>query len=161
MTETAPQLPVTAQLGQAVGEAQFALGRLQTKVLEAAGTDFETWVTLNTIATRRASLNADELDLDPSALRSALAAGIGSSEEQIRGLLGRMTANGLIQAEGHRIILTSTGAELQGRVRAGSSASTERLIDGLDISDLERTVQCLRELTARAQAILTDLSASS
>ena len=44
-----PQAPVAAQLGQAVGEAQRALARLQSGVLEAVGTNFETWVTLSPV----------------------------------------------------------------------------------------------------------------
>jgi DNA-binding MarR family transcriptional regulator len=152
MPETQP--PTSAQLGQAVGEAARTLGRLQAGVLASVGTSFEAWVTLNTIATRRPSLDADPIPLDAATLRSELARGTQRAESAVEDLLGQLESDELISREKGEVTLTAGGRELHEKVRSGSAAVTTRLLDGIDPGLVDETVLGLREITRRAEGLL-------
>lgn len=147
------QTRVTAQLGQAVGEAERALAALHAGVLREAGADFETWVALNTVATRRPSLNSAPIRLSPDTLRKELAKGLGVEEEAVSARLERLRGAGLIEHSDGEVELTKTGAELYGRIRTASTQVLMRLVEGLDAAEIEATVRNLRVLTSRAQQL--------
>ncbi len=152
MTQTQP--PASAQLGQAVGEAARTLGRLQSGVLRRVGASFETWVALNTIATRRPALDADPIPLDRATLVRELVRGMQHDAAAVEALIANLEADGLIARENGDVELTDAGREVHEKIRAGSAATTERLIEGLDAGLVEQTVLALRELARRGEALL-------
>ena len=81
------QTTAVPTFGQAVGEAQTALRAVIVDVLQEAGTTFERWVALNTLATRGVAVARDEL------LRE-LAHGVQTDTMTISDLLDRLTSEG-------------------------------------------------------------------
>ena len=144
------QTTAVPTFGQAVGEAQTALRAVIVDVLQEAGTTFERWVALNTLATRGVAVARDEL------LRE-LAHGVQTDTMTISDLLDRLTSEGLVgQADGagpdgsSLVELTDQGRALHGALRETVRRTSEALLDGLDPSDLEITIAVLRAVTERA-----------
>jgi DNA-binding MarR family transcriptional regulator len=144
-TTQAPPPP----FGQVVGETQRALSGLLRDILDRAGTTFETWVTLNTLATRPPGPGPSRDEL-----RDDLAAALAAEASSISALLDRLEAGGLLRLDGGRVALTAEGEAFHRRLRDSIGRLTARLIDGLDRNDVEAALQLLREVGARAQKLL-------
>ena len=89
------QTTAVPTFGQAVGEAQTALRAVIVDVLQEAGTTFERWVALNTLATHGVAVARDEL------LRELGARGADGHGDDLdlldrlaRGLVGRADGGG-------------------------------------------------------------------
>lgn len=86
MTTTHP----TPLFGQAVGEAQRALRAVIDDVLDEAGTTFETWVVLNSLA-------AQDGSMPETTLRRDLEYGLNTDSATISRLLDQLQSSELIQ----------------------------------------------------------------
>lgn len=132
--------------GQVIGEAERAILPLLQIVLGEVETSFETWVTLNAIA------SAEEPARE--ALLRNLAEGLGGDPAE---RLRRVEAAGLVREAPDggpsRVELTPQGQDLHGRIREGIARTNARLYAGMDADDLATTREVLVEVTRRARAL--------
>ena len=150
MTTTRP----APLFGQSVGEAQRALRALVDRVFDDAGTSFETWVVLNTLATQGPAI--------PDAkLRGDLEYGLSAGSDTISGLLDDLRSSGLIRfaadsdgSDGHQIELSSAGADFHRRLRESIASASDRVTSKIDPAELATTVNVLTAVKARAEALL-------
>lgn len=149
MTDT--QVP-PPPFGQTVGEAQTALKAVLDRVLDEAGTTFDSWVVLNTLATQGPAIAGDEL-------RPNLAQALQTDAGAISDLLERLRSSGLVRLtaaggsrEGALVELTEEGQVLHRSLRQSVGGASAKLLAGLGPSDLETTIRVLREVTERAKA---------
>jgi MarR family transcriptional regulator, organic hydroperoxide resistance regulator len=149
MTDT--QVP-PPPFGQTVGEAQTALKTVLDRVLDKAGTTFDSWVALNTLATQGPAIAGDEL-------RSNLAQALRTDAGAISELVERLRSSGLVRLtadggsrEGALVELTEEGQVLHRSLRRSVGGASAELLAGLDPSDVETTIRVLREVTERAKA---------
>lgn len=150
MTGTPP--PPPPAFGQTVGEAQRALGAVLSGILDQAGTTFESWVALNTLATRGPAIPGD-------ALRRDLADGLQADPSAISALLARLESTGLVHrtsgtgtGDGARVELTGEGQSFHRSLRESIGRSSAELLDGIDTDDVATTIEVLRAVTERARA---------
>jgi DNA-binding MarR family transcriptional regulator len=148
MTDTRVPPP---PFGQTVGEAQTALKTVLDHVLDEAGTTFDSWVVLNTLATRGRAIASDEL-------RSNLAQALQTDAGAISELLERLRSTGLVRLtadggsrEGPLVELTEEGQVLHRSLRQSVGGASAKLLAGLGPSDVETTIRVLREVTERAK----------
>lgn len=133
--------------GQVIGQAERALAPLLDVILKDVGTSFETWVTLNLLATRGAVSPregflqdlGERLPVDPAEL-------VGQVESA--GLIREVSA----ATDGIRLELTSEGAAMHARIRDAIARTTATLYEGIDPDDLATTREVLEEVTRRAKA---------
>lgn len=142
------RLPVT---GQVIGEAQRAIEPLLDAVLAEVGTDFRTWVTLNTLAGGGEALPRTMLERD-------LAMALRADPSSIRGQIEQMAAGGLVDSGtgvlDANVRLTADGRALHQRVRDGVARTSSQLYGGMDADDLATTRRVLVEVTRRARSLL-------
>jgi MarR family transcriptional regulator, transcriptional regulator for hemolysin len=149
MTVTQPQPPL---FGQTVGEAQTALKALIDSVLGEAGTDFDSWLALNLLATSGPAIPSDAFHRD-------LAEALHTDQAAISDLVARLRSAGLVAitsgmgADGALIELTPEGQAFHGRLREAVGSASARLLSSLDPDDVQTTIKVLREVTSRAHAL--------
>ena len=142
------QTTAVPTFGQAVGEAQTALRAVIVDVLQEAGTTFERWVALNTLATRGVAVARDELLELAHGVQTDTMTISTSSTGSPEGLVGQADGAG---PDGSSLVeLTDQGRALHGALRETVRRTSEALLDGLDPSDLEITIAVLRAVTERA-----------
>jgi DNA-binding MarR family transcriptional regulator len=142
------RLPVT---GQEIGAAQRAIEPLLDAILSEVGTDYLTWVTINTLA------GAGDA-MPPAVLERDLAVALRADPFSIRDQVKQMAAAGLVDAGagtvGAEVRLTAAGKKLHQRVREAIAHTSSRLYAGLDADDLAITRRVLVEVTKRARSLL-------
>lgn len=140
----------TILTGQDIGMAARATRALLDMVLDEAGTTFEIWVTLNTLAQTGSPVRRD-------ALRWDLAGRLGVDESSITPLLDQLASAGLVEASrvpGGTVDITPDGEAMYGRLRDAIARTSADLYAGLDPDDLAVTRRVLLEVTDRATARL-------
>jgi DNA-binding MarR family transcriptional regulator len=150
MTTTRP----APLFGQSVGEAQRALRALVDRVFDDAGTSFETWIVLNTLATQGPAI--------PEAkLREDLEYGLSADPNTVTTLLDDLRSNGLIRftadsdsSDGRQVELSSSGAGLHQQLREAIVTASNRVTADIDTEELATTVNVLTAVKARAEALL-------
>jgi len=153
MTATQPQpQPQPPLFGQAVGEAQTALKAAIDDVLAEAGTNFESWLALNLLATRGPAIPSN-------AYQQELVEGLRAEPRMVSELVARLQSTGLIVATrgtgvdgGGQVELTGDGKASHARLREAVARTSARLLSGFDPDDVQTTIKVLREVTSRAQA---------
>jgi DNA-binding MarR family transcriptional regulator len=142
------RLPVT---GQVIGEAQKAIEPLLDVVLAEVGTDFLTWVTLNTLASGGDAMPRAVLERD-------LAMPLRADPSLISNQVEQMAAAGLVDTRagtgGAAVRLTTDGRVLHQRVREGVARLSSRLYAGMDADELATARRVLVEVTQRARSLL-------
>ena len=134
-------------VGQAVGMAERTLTKLLAGVLARTGTSRQTYLALQRLSALGDDVTRDRyvddlgfwFDLD-----------LWNAGQVADGL----AADGLVAVAGGTVALTASGADLQAKIRAGAAAVTAELYGPIDPADLETTVRTLREIAARAQAMV-------
>jgi DNA-binding MarR family transcriptional regulator len=134
--------------GQTVGEAQRALRALVDDVFDAAGTTFESWLVLNTLATQGPAIPGETLRRD---LAYALSVPAGAVSD----LLGQVESAGYIgisAGAGEQVSLTPEGVAFHRRLRESIAGASANALDGIDPRDIETTVSVLQKVKEQAQA---------
>lgn len=135
--------------GQTVGEAQRALRALVDDVFDAAGTTFESWLVLNTLATQGQSIPSETLRRD-------LAYALNVEPDAVSILLGQVESAGYVgisrgEPGGERVDLTPDGLAFHGSLRDRVASASANVLDGIDPGELETTVSVLRRVKEQAQ----------
>jgi hypothetical protein len=156
MTETyAARQAVQAQavqapavtIGQAVGQAEAVLSKLLALVLAETGTSRQDYLALQRLTALGGSAFRDDYLAD---LSSWLGIDLWTAGE----LADSLSESGLLEHDGPVVRFAAAGAELRDRIVSSAGAVTRSLIAPVDPADLEATIRTLRELTARARAVL-------
>jgi DNA-binding MarR family transcriptional regulator len=136
--------------GQDIGQAERATRAVLDALLAETSTSFQSWVTLNVLATSGSVLEQDQLV-------QRITSGLKVGEPSVRATLDELTAAGLITqaADAHSgVELTAAGQSLYRRVRSGIDSITERLYGDLPAEDLAIAHRVLAIVTERANAEL-------
>lgn len=149
MTKT-PPAPL---FGQSVGEAQRALRAVADRVFDDADTSFESWIVLNTLATRGPAV-------DDAKLRRDLGYALTADADTIAGLLEDLRSSDMIRfsddlaGSGGQVELTSAGASFHQQLRDSIASASARVTADIDPDELETTVNVLTAVKSHAEALL-------
>ena len=141
----------TPLFGQTVGEAQRALRALADDVFDAAGTTFESWLVLNTLATQGPAIPGETLRRD-------LAYALSVPPNAVLDLIAQVESAGYIgfnlgASAGGQISLTPDGVDFHRRLRESIARVSARTLAGIDPRDVETTVNVLQTVKEQAQAL--------
>jgi hypothetical protein len=133
--------------GVDIGEAQRAVGAVLDRLLAETGTPFETWVTVNALASAPEPLTRSELV-------ARLAAGLKLDRASVEAVVADAAAAGLLHVSSV-VELTAAGQDVHRRISAGIGAVTPELYGGIPQDDLATAHRVLRTITDRANAYLS------
>jgi hypothetical protein len=139
--------PPLAAIGQVVAQAEAVLSQLLARVLAEAGTSRRDYLALQRLAALGGSALREDYLAD---LSGWLDIDLWAAGELADGLCG----SGLLACDGPIVRFAPAGARLRERIASSAGAVTRTLVALIDPADLEVTIRTLRELTARAGAVL-------
>ena len=133
--------------GQTLGLAQQALGVLARRAIADAGTDFDTWLTLNALAQ-----NQDPQDA--SAVINIVAAALPKPVAEVEALIATLESRRLVYRSGDTgISLTPGGAMRHAELRSALQAVSRTALSVVEPTDLDTTRRVLEAVTLRAKEL--------
>ncbi len=151
MTETqatpSASKPPLAEIGQVVGQAEAVLSKLLARVLAEAGTSRQDYLALQRLAALGGSAPREDYLAD---LSGWLDIDLWAAGE----LADRLSGSGLLAHDGPIVRFAPAGARLRERIASAAGVASRPLVAPIDPADLEVTIRTLRDLTARAGAVL-------
>jgi hypothetical protein len=131
--------------GQVIGQTERATRALLDVLLAETDTAFQSWVSLNLIATNG--------EMATDALIDRLVTGLFITETDARSVVDRARNAGLVSGTA-TLRLTGDGRTRYEQIQAGVDAIARRLYSGLPHDDLVTARRVLETLTDRARAEL-------
>jgi DNA-binding MarR family transcriptional regulator len=141
MTEKTPP-----SLTQLVGQAEQAFGALMRQVLAETGGTFHQWVTLSVLAGSGGTLAG-------TSLYDRVTGALKIDRALVQTAVDELTAGGYV-SDGEEISLTDTGRSRFGLLRGAIQAATAPLYEGMSDDDVVVAGRVLKEMTARANALI-------
>jgi DNA-binding MarR family transcriptional regulator len=135
---------------QVIGQTEKALNAILDRLLIGTGVTEPQWVTLTVTVASGGKIDRDELI-------SRMAGYLKVSEAEAQERVAELTAAQLLDApdeEGSPVQVTDAGRQLHARIRAGATATTQRLWSDLPAEELETTGRVLSTILERANAEL-------
>lgn len=133
--------------GQTLGLAQQALGVLARKALADAGTDFDTWLTLNMLAQ-----NHDPHDA--RAVIALVATALPRPVAEVEALVSSLAASGLVYRSGdHGINLTPGGTLKHAELRSVLQDVSRTALSAVEPAELDTARRVLEAVTLRAKEL--------
>jgi DNA-binding MarR family transcriptional regulator len=132
-----------AEFGQTLAFTERTLSAVLHRHLAERNVAPETWYALKLIAAGGGQVARTSLIEDLEGSR-------GLDHDSVQGLLGRLTADGLIAGE-DIAELTDEGAVLFENLRDHVLGATRNLLGEFDLRDVETTVRTLKAITRRAK----------
>jgi DNA-binding MarR family transcriptional regulator len=135
---------------QVIGQTEKALNAILDRLLIGTGLTEPQWVTLTVTVASGGEIERDELV-------SRMAGYLKVSEAEAQARVAELAAAQLLEAtddEGSPVKVTDAGQQLHARIRAGATATTQRLWSDLPAEELETTGRVLSTILERANTEL-------
>jgi hypothetical protein len=155
MTTTSPASTPAASPAmdsRLIGVAHYAARAVLEKVLSRHQVTFQEMVTLRPVAVADGPVEHDRLV-------GRTAAALKADEAEVREVVGRLIAKGLLAAEGPRLRITDAGRTFYAGAGAETAEISARIYTGIPAEDLAAAARVLTTVTERADAELAALTA--
>lgn len=133
--------------GQDIGTAARATGALLNRLLSATGTDFQSWVVLNSLGTNGSALDRDKLV-------GRVVTGLKVDAPSVSATLAELLHSGLVSEVDGSVSLTPAGTDMFDGIRESIGGITRRIYGGLPADELAVAHRVLVAVTERANAEL-------
>ncbi|MFJ9537667.1 MarR family transcriptional regulator [Streptomyces sp. NPDC101225] len=137
---------------RALGLAHYAARAVLERVLTRHGATFAQQVTLRLVAVAEAPFERE-------ALVDQVAGSLKADTADVREVVGRLLARGLLAAEASQVRITEAGREFHAAVAGETAEISARVWGGIPAEDLAATGRVLALVTERANAELAAPSA--